>query len=574
MSITLDGTNGITFPSSTVQSDAGVGYGQTWQDMTSDRSVDTTYTNNTSNPIIVSVIAGGSPAGILTLYVNGLIISRSWVQNVNDYTSVQAVVPPGQTYSVHNLNDGAPGGSNAIRYWMELRYGAGGGGGGGGGGGYTPAIGDIISSSNASNMPASGYLKCDGSTVSSTTYSSLVGKIPYNYNLTYQSMGFPSSTYISNSIWMESNGSSTVLAIDGEGDPSNVYYSTNSGTTWSKTTMTANVFGGTADAGFVVWTGTQFIAYPVAGCAVPGLTFATSTNGVTWTAVETNAGTLMATKYGGTNNTVFGINWIKKIGSKYFASFENYTTYGGVLAVSSDGLTWSFPNAMPTVSINGTPYSISIDNINSATPIIFFGSYYLSTFSAYDSSYIYNAIGVAYSTDGLNWSIAFSSIFNGTAGNYGGNGYLTQIASGKIALLFNNGIIYTSTNGTSWSSTNNIGSLPTTGLGGYTTSFGVFDIYDSSSNAYIHLNNGNTPNNPNQDSMLITIDGGYTYIPKYAMGISNFVFSNRNNFIQISAGVFLNYYGNGTLIKISKDTTSLILPFNGSTGKTSFIRYA
>lgn len=54
MAMTLGGTTGITWPSTTVQGDAGIGFGQTWTNVTSSRALSTTYTNSTGKSIQVA----------------------------------------------------------------------------------------------------------------------------------------------------------------------------------------------------------------------------------------------------------------------------------------------------------------------------------------------------------------------------------------------------------------------------------------------------------------------------------------------------------------------------------------
>lgn len=94
------------------------GVGQTWQDVTSSRSLRGIYTNSTGKPIMVNIHA----TGILTLYVDGVVVSRSGWDSWSDATNrglaqVTAVVPNGSTYEL-----GSPTvyTSNTIK-WVELR---------------------------------------------------------------------------------------------------------------------------------------------------------------------------------------------------------------------------------------------------------------------------------------------------------------------------------------------------------------------------------------------------------------------------------------------------------------------
>ncbi len=89
----------------------GLGVNQTWQDMTSVRAMDITYTNTTGIPISISIEGRYYPsttgwAGLL-LKVDGVILSA----NASDKTSsgyvdhtVSIIVPNGSTYLCGNRN--------------------------------------------------------------------------------------------------------------------------------------------------------------------------------------------------------------------------------------------------------------------------------------------------------------------------------------------------------------------------------------------------------------------------------------------------------------------------------------
>lgn len=97
----------------------GLGWGQTWQNMTASRASGTWYTNTTGRPIYVSVSSDYGEAGGAYLYVNTatpLIVART--NNNGDSTShylsyVCGIIPPGETYRV--VSDGT------INTWAELR---------------------------------------------------------------------------------------------------------------------------------------------------------------------------------------------------------------------------------------------------------------------------------------------------------------------------------------------------------------------------------------------------------------------------------------------------------------------
>ena len=114
MSVTINGTAGITFNDSSQQPAAGIGYGQTYQDVTSSRANNTNYTNATGKPIWVSVLTSGSASSAQTnrLYCDNIIIA-----DMNNDSNFQAlltgIIPPGSVYKVILA-------SGFVR-WIELR---------------------------------------------------------------------------------------------------------------------------------------------------------------------------------------------------------------------------------------------------------------------------------------------------------------------------------------------------------------------------------------------------------------------------------------------------------------------
>lgn len=96
-----------------------LGYGQSWQDVTSSRALSTTYTNSTGKPIEVSIFGSAFEYQGLNAYVSGVNVASS-------YTGYQSyilpyvfafVVPNGATYYVNPISS-APSGGLA---WVELR---------------------------------------------------------------------------------------------------------------------------------------------------------------------------------------------------------------------------------------------------------------------------------------------------------------------------------------------------------------------------------------------------------------------------------------------------------------------
>ncbi len=89
-----------------------LGWSQTWQDVTSSRSLGTTYTNNTGKPILVMVVANPLFQGqSVSIDVNGTnIVTASLFSNAYP---ISFIVPNNQTYTVTNIGQ--------INQWCELR---------------------------------------------------------------------------------------------------------------------------------------------------------------------------------------------------------------------------------------------------------------------------------------------------------------------------------------------------------------------------------------------------------------------------------------------------------------------
>jgi len=109
-------SNGTTWVSG-VATPKGLGYGgETWHDLTGSRSANTTYTNNYSYPIMVSVQlhSGSSGTNPSYLYVNGVAVGvvtgGGWTGGMD--ATCSAIVPPGATYSTNS--------SSAGSRWCEL----------------------------------------------------------------------------------------------------------------------------------------------------------------------------------------------------------------------------------------------------------------------------------------------------------------------------------------------------------------------------------------------------------------------------------------------------------------------
>jgi hypothetical protein len=84
-----------------------LGVGQTFQDLSGSRSLNTTYTNSTGSPIVFYVSMG---YGDCDLTVNGILFSHSYATG-----AANCVVPPGATYAA------TAAGGRYFNYWYEYR---------------------------------------------------------------------------------------------------------------------------------------------------------------------------------------------------------------------------------------------------------------------------------------------------------------------------------------------------------------------------------------------------------------------------------------------------------------------
>ena len=115
MTMTIDGSNGITFPSTYIQADVAIGSSssaQTWQNVKASRAFGTTYTNSTGRPIQVIVACAGAN-GIVYATVAGVTFQIGYsAVSISDGIG-SFIVPTGSTYSITW--------SSTMNAWTELR---------------------------------------------------------------------------------------------------------------------------------------------------------------------------------------------------------------------------------------------------------------------------------------------------------------------------------------------------------------------------------------------------------------------------------------------------------------------
>lgn len=88
-----------------------LGYGQTWQNVTGSRALNTTYYNTTGKPIFMRVLAAGAAAGC-TITINGVSDGGGFTV----YGPAVAIIPAGASYLVNFSGTGS-----TLSVWQELR---------------------------------------------------------------------------------------------------------------------------------------------------------------------------------------------------------------------------------------------------------------------------------------------------------------------------------------------------------------------------------------------------------------------------------------------------------------------
>jgi hypothetical protein len=106
-------SNGTTWVSGVV---ASIGVGQTWQDVTSSRALNTSYTNSTGKPIFLAIsYVNTAETNDASITVSGVEVAstRMNISATSGYVTLNAIVPDGATYSYQS--------DSALRRWVELR---------------------------------------------------------------------------------------------------------------------------------------------------------------------------------------------------------------------------------------------------------------------------------------------------------------------------------------------------------------------------------------------------------------------------------------------------------------------
>ena len=97
-----------------VEANKGLGIDQSWQDVTSQRRMNETYTNTTGKPICIQVNINNAANVMFWVEINGIKIEHN-----EDYRCVMNyIIPPNATYKVYSQN----GATNYVyTKWYEVR---------------------------------------------------------------------------------------------------------------------------------------------------------------------------------------------------------------------------------------------------------------------------------------------------------------------------------------------------------------------------------------------------------------------------------------------------------------------
>ncbi|WP_156334287.1 hypothetical protein [Pseudomonas thivervalensis] len=98
---------------------SSIGVGQLWTDLTSSRSIGTTYTNTTGRPIQLAGVAGPASGSATTVIVTvgSMAVYGNYSGAAGNYLAFpMVIIPPGSTYSVAAAN-----GTAVLVNWRELR---------------------------------------------------------------------------------------------------------------------------------------------------------------------------------------------------------------------------------------------------------------------------------------------------------------------------------------------------------------------------------------------------------------------------------------------------------------------
>ena len=97
-----------------VGKNAGLGIGQSWQDVTAQRQYGVVYTNTTGRPIMVYIKTVSGSGVIVSLEVNGIEVATGGYAQGIGQDGINVIVPPNATYKL-------TGNGTGFGKWVELR---------------------------------------------------------------------------------------------------------------------------------------------------------------------------------------------------------------------------------------------------------------------------------------------------------------------------------------------------------------------------------------------------------------------------------------------------------------------
>lgn len=349
---------------------------------------------------------------------------------------------------------------------------------------------------NDSVMTTAGYLKCDGSSVSQTTYATLYAKVGLiNDAATSWTLGTTSSG-IQNWAQACSNGTSTIMACANGG----VLSSSTDAITWTvRTSNTASNLTACA------YGNSTFVAVGAGGAII------SSTDATTWTA-----------RTSGTTSAFVGVNYCNNIFIAVGA--------GGIVDTSTDGTTWSLKTSGTSTSLTTVVYGNSQYVIAGQNGIIRVStdattwtaggtlsqipSPATQTLTYAQSKYVFGTAAgiIAYSTDATTWVFKrITSVL--ISGNISG---LYYSSSASLWVASGTNFVTTSTDLIQWNFIDYNGVNPPNGICELTGKFagvsGSSNVaYASNTYSYNTATNFVLPKKSSINSNFILNEGSYDY---------------------------------------------------------------
>jgi hypothetical protein len=114
-SIQVNGVDAVVFNSTGIITGSNaIGHGQTFQNVTGSRALNSDYTNNTGRTIQVSASCSSTAPAFVAYRINGVTFAQNSVPGGGYAVGVTFLVPPGATYAVYIQN-------GTLSHWYEVR---------------------------------------------------------------------------------------------------------------------------------------------------------------------------------------------------------------------------------------------------------------------------------------------------------------------------------------------------------------------------------------------------------------------------------------------------------------------